>query len=968
MKYILIGLLALFSFEWAYAQKPAIDTAGINCWTRVDNPAISNNGKFAVYNIVNQPYKSNTLVVKAVAGGAEQRFIGGESAIFTQDSRKLICKKGDSLLILTLGKFAVETITKVSSFELLLNRKVEQLLYLQTDAEHTLSLRDSQSGKTQKYTGIELYTLSKDRKVLLLKTTDRALKVLELASSKIATYRDVDTYQLSENGQVMLLQRKDALNAGITITRVDRLTGQQQEIWSGESLLKTVMDWTGKQLAFESENQQKQKNIWQYQHGMKKAEILLLSNQLEPDEALVLGYQPKFSEDGRLLFCSIIQKQSSKAADGDCVQVDVWSYTDVLLQSQQLSSLKKKEDEQRTEAMLDIRTKKLNRLINAGEQCFKLPGHFWSVTRSNGGNFGTEYNWNKDAIPEYFVIDTRTGLRKPVPTMPSFYSSPDGHYVLLWGISDGMSFHSYELASGKVVNLTGKLPVPLGDASEDRPANENSRGFQFGLWLTNHTALIYDRYDIWKIDVSGAEAPVSLTHDYGRKNNITFRLASDKKDQKIDLKKPLLLSAFNNATKDNGFYQLNLSKSKDPELLSMGPYVFMAGYAEGSKNNGGMPPLKARDAQVWLVERSSTAAAPNLFITRDFKRFSAISDVHPEQAYNWLSSELINFKTLDGKNEQGVLYRPENFDPEKKYPIIFYYYEKLSGSKNNFWAPGLSQATLNIPWYVSRGYLVFTPDIHYKIGEPMKSAYNRIVGAAKHLMGLPFVEAKRMGLQGHSWGGFETNYVVTHSHLFAAACSGAGEVNFVSGYGGLRAVRTGDKPYAGEGSNQFFYENHQTRMGSSLWERPDQYIENSPVFNADKVTTPLLIMHNKNDGAVNFAQGMEWFTALRRMGKKAWLLQYDGEDHFLSSSEKNILDFTHRMDQFFDHYLKGAPAPIWMTRGISASRKGLDTGYEYDTEIKTPGPGLNTPEDQKKIDEYSKIPFVDKLKRLTEKQ
>jgi len=187
-----------------------------------------------------------------------------------------------------------------------------------------------------------------------------------------------------------------------------------------------------------------------------------------------------------------------------------------------------------------------------------------------------------------------------------------------------------------------------------------------------------------------------------------------------------------------------------------------------------------------------------------------------------------------------------------------------------------------------------------------------------------------MGLQGHSFGGYETNYLITHSCLFAAACETAGVSDLISEYG---SDARGTYP-------MYHAELSQGRIGATPWQRADLYINNSPIFNADKVTTPLLMMHNKGDDVVPFSQGMEFFMALRRLGKRVWLLQYDGSGHVINGN-KSALDFTIRVTQFFAHYLKDDPAPTWMTKGIPAALKGIDTGLEPDTEIKKPGPGLN---------------------------
>jgi dipeptidyl aminopeptidase/acylaminoacyl peptidase len=238
---------------------------------------------------------------------------------------------------------------------------------------------------------------------------------------------------------------------------------------------------------------------------------------------------------------------------------------------------------------------------------------------------------------------------------------------------------------------------------------------------------------------------------------------------------------------------------------------------------------------------------------------------------------------------------------------------------------------LDIAWFVSHGYITFTPDIHYTIGKTGEGAYNSIVAARNFISHFPWIDAKRIGIQGHSFGGYETNYVVTHTSLFAAAVSSSGATDLISYYGGL------EEPWGGA-SHQFQIEVAQYRIGASLWKRQNLYIKNSPIFYALKVKTPLLMVSNKQDGRVPFMQGVELFTALRRLGKKAWMLQYDEGNHGLGGQQ--YIDYLIRMTQFFDHYLKGIPAPKWMTRGIPAKMKGIDDGLKLDYEMKSPGPGL----------------------------
>jgi dipeptidyl aminopeptidase/acylaminoacyl peptidase len=281
---------------------------------------------------------------------------------------------------------------------------------------------------------------------------------------------------------------------------------------------------------------------------------------------------------------------------------------------------------------------------------------------------------------------------------------------------------------------------------------------------------------------------------------------------------------------------------------------------------------------------------------------------------------------FDGQLSQGVLYKPDDFDPQKKYPVIFNYYEQLSHRLHEFPYPGVTGSNINIPWFVSRGYLVFTPDIHYKVAADKggrtygESAYNSVVSAAGYLAKLPYVDGKKMAIQGHSFGGFQTNYLVTHSHVFAAACEMAGESDPVSNY--LLIYATGEPV-----SRLYTAEQGQVRMGATLWERPDLYFKNSAVLSANKTTTPLLIVHNKNDHSVQWQQGVEIYMALRRLGKPSWMLQYDDAGHSIVS-DKSAKDYTLRLTAFFDHYLKNASAPAWMTQSMLSKYKGVADLYE----------------------------------------
>jgi dipeptidyl aminopeptidase/acylaminoacyl peptidase len=488
--------------------------------------------------------------------------------------------------------------------------------------------------------------------------------------------------------------------------------------------------------------------------------------------------------------------------------------------------------------------------------------------------------------------------------------------------------------------ITAPIDREYGEVS----VSGTSKWLEMGTWLENEKGVIlFDRYDMWLVDPDGIKSPINLTNGYGQKNKIAFRLPELYWNKFISANARIIVKAFNRKNKEEGFYYIDMNRLKgNPQILSMGPYNY-----EIPDNSFNSARLNSSDLQRLLVRRESATQSPNYFLTSDFKTFTPVTDVYPERSYNWLTSELHTWKSLNGETLQGILYKPQNFDPKKKYPVIFHYYESKSDLLNKYLEPAAITDHLNIPWFVSNGYLVFTPDIHYRIGKTGESALNAVVSAAHYLAKFPWVDSKKMGLQGQSFGGYETNYIVTHSNLFAAAMSSAGVSDFVSDYDGISH---------GGRSRQSTYESGQNRIGATLWERPDLYIQNSPIFNAPKVTTPILMMNNKIDGAVPFSQGVEFFTALRRLGKRAWMLQYDCGDHVLFKKE-DALQHTIRITQFFDHYLKDSAPPKWMLYGIPAKDKGIDDGlqlvYEKDKNGKWLTPkegGLLTDGEKKKVE------------------
>jgi acetyl esterase/lipase len=513
---------------------------------------------------------------------------------------------------------------------------------------------------------------------------------------------------------------------------------------------------------------------------------------------------------------------------------------------------------------------------------------------------GFDANYSDFYLVSLLDGSRKTFLKKFVGN-PSW--SPSGKYLIYY---DGKDWNSCSLADGKLTNLTKKLGVSFANEDFDSPSTPPSYGT--AGWVSGDKyVVLHDKYDLWLVAPDGSGAR-NLTQGVGRKEKIQFRrIALDPREKGIDLDRPMLLRADNLRTRDTGFYRLLPASEEPPQKLIMAA-------------RGHSTPIKARDADVLLFTTSTFYDYPDLHVSDlDFRKVQKISHANPQKdQFIWGKSELIHYRNADGVPLSGILIKPENFDPNKKYPMLVYIYEKLSQNLHNFVLPK-EGTSINTTYYVSNGYLVFMPDIVYTVGYPGQSALKCVLPGIDAVVDLGCVDEKAIGIQGHSWGGYQIAYMITQTKRFRAVAAGAPVSNMTSAYDGIRW---------GSGlPRQFQYERTQSRIGGSLWQFPMRFVENSPVFMADRVQTPIMMLHNDQDDAVPWYQGIEYYLALRRLGKEVYLFNYPGEFHGLRK-KVNQRDYTVRMQQFFDHYLKGAPAPVWLAEGVPAIRKGRTLGLE----------------------------------------
>jgi dipeptidyl aminopeptidase/acylaminoacyl peptidase len=608
-----------------------------------------------------------------------------------------------------------------------------------------------------------------------------------------------------------------------------------------------------------------------------------------------------FSLDGSRLFLGAAPPADvEKSADEDIpadekVLVDLWHWKDDYIQPMQ--KVRAEQERQRSyRAVYVVKDKKFVQLADE-----KMD----SLAPSNDGRFaiGTDdraYRVTSDYDPglrDSYLVNAEDGTRKPISQKlrGSVSLSPGTKYAIYF---DGKDWNSYSIATGAKVNLTKNLGVNFFNEDNDTPEVPGPYGVA-GWTKDDRDLLIYDRYDVWQVSPDGTGAK-NLTDGVGRRDHLQLRhVRLDPRERSIDPAKPLLLHAENEDTRDSGFYRDKINGGL-PEKLLMGAKDY---------NN----PTKARDADVLMFTASRFDEFPDIWTTGpDFKNMKKVSNGDAQRAqFNWGTGELVSFKNTDGVALKGLLLKPENFDPKKKYPMIVYIYERLSQGLHAFRNPGPG-TSINPTYYVSNGYLIFMPDIVYTTGYPGRSALQCVLPAIQAVVDKGFVDEANIGIQGHSWGGYQIAYMVTQTNRFKAAEAGAAVANMTSAYSGIRW---------GTGlPRQFQYEHSQSRIGGSIWEYPMRYLENSPLFHVDKVQTPLLLINNDEDDAVPWYQGIEFFLGLRRLNKEAYMFSYNGEKHGLRK-RINQKDYTRRLQEFFDHFLKGAPAPQWMEKGIPYLQK-----------------------------------------------
>jgi len=590
------------------------------------------------------------------------------------------------------------------------------------------------------------------------------------------------------------------------------------------------------------------------------------------------------------------QTDKLKLSKDSVANVDVWHYADEEIQSVQMIQ-GAREKRSTFSAILWLDKMNVVQLNDDTMESVTMTRDGLTGLGRDGKAYASDVDWGGSSS-DFYIVDGRTGARTLVvkKIARAMGLSPDGKNFLYW---DGTHFMNYDILKKTTVNISQKVNVSFFDKAEDHPYPNPSYGIT-GWTADGKSVIVNHQFDMWQLSLDGSGGS-NLTGGYGTENEIVLRLIKLDDEPFIDLKKTYLLTSYGEWTKKTGYSKLVPGRA--PQTLIYDDFSFSR-------------PSKARGAEKYLFTKQTFVDFPDYYVSGNtFTDMKKITDANPQQAeYGWGRSILVDFTNSKGDRLQATVTFPAGYEPGKKYPTLVYFYEKMSNTHHNYTMPAYDDRP-HFCEYASDGYLIVRPDIKYDVGQPGWNALDCITAAVKKVIDLGYADPAHIGMQGHSWGGYQSSFVLTQTDIFACVVTGAPVTNLTSMYNIL---------YKNSGTNNHgIMETGQVRMGKSLFDDFENYAAQSPVYNAPKIKTPFMILHGTADGAVDWSQGLEFYNAARRLGKEVILLSYPGENHHLAV-DNNIKDFQIRMKQYFDHYLKGKPAPEWMIKGVPFIQKPYD--------------------------------------------
>ena len=909
-RFLLVSALLAATVS-AAAQKKPLDHDAYDGWQAVSGTALSPSGKVITYAV--NPQEGDGTLFFRIAG--------------KKDARVIEIPRGYQARLLDNDTYAVCLIKP--EFQKTRRAKIKKLTGDKLPQD-SLAIINLQTGEIRKYPNVKSFQMGLHavdqfafatidttfiKKVEKDKGTPVA--VYHFADGHLDTLKNIDKYAFSKDGRTLALVQKTDKKHSVVGFYADGKTRMFTDTASFHAL-PSFNEAGNQALYLQSKDTastgSKHTSLWLYDVPRGTTTEIVASDQrknMPENWGLTENSSYSFSHDGSKIFAGIqeyVPVKDTNLVSFETAGLDIWKWDAEEIPPRMKANLDR--DKRRTYPCLYRDGALVPFNLNKGDRLVFGDRHDADVALEVSPVNPIETQWNAQNESILSIIRLSTGTKKEIArgAFEATQLSPKGKYVIWWDYQERAWF-VYDIADGQVRNLTGDIDTNFWDEKDDHPAWPGSYGIAF--WTADDAQVfLNDRYDLWGVNPKDGKA---FRYTQGREQNRSYRYLNvkDSEDEPgIGPGETVYLKVFDEVTKENG---LAAFKPIDVKLrmkdLEFGGYTYDG--LKVAKRGYGYAFLKGNFVEPMDLYYTELGTKANTV---------KLTAINPQQKdYNWGTVELFHWTTFDGKKLDGLLYKPEDFDASKKYPLMCYFYETNSETLYRNIIPQPSWSTVNLTFYTSRGYVVFVPDIVYTPGLPGQSAYNCIVSGVESLAKNPWIDKENMAIQGQSWGGYEVAYLITRTNLFKAAGAGAPVSNMTSAYGGIR--------WESGMSRQFQYEQTQSRIGKDLWSGLELYMENSPLFRLPNVETPVLIMHNDNDGAVPWYQGIEMFMGLRRLGKPAWLLEYNNEAHNLRE-RRNRKDLTIRLQQFFDHYLKGAPEPAWMKDGVPTMKKDYYFGYE----------------------------------------
>ena len=898
-RFLLLALALTLSTFTTQAQKKPLTFTDVMQFKAIEDPVLSDDGKWLSFTA--QPDRGDgEVVVRSTESNERYTISLGSDPVFSHDagwvgatlnpSMQAVHEAGDDdkpkngMALLETATGTQDRLDNIESFAFSAEGPWIAILHAVENE------KDSDAAKKE----------GKQK-------TGSTLEIRQLNTANRTTIEHVQTYAFDEAGETLVysIAASDSSFDGLFARSLDAslFNDEVMEIDRGPKKRYSALSWSEADnlLAFVASVEKEDEASLHIWDGSSLSTVGATENRSD-GWSVASNNELQWSKDGERLFFGLKpQMENLDTADADSTfdpydeadllddrEVDVWHWNDPLINSHQ----KKQWETEKKRTYSAVYHRDSGESVALANRLIRdvvIPENPNRMLARAPGPYSKDRTWDGTYFDLYTIDLEQGGTAKLAERLQHTTSlSPDGQFAVYYR---DPHWHLVDLKAGEEVNLTESLNVPFANEDNDYP--QAAPGYGVAGWLQGDEAvLLYDKYDLWSFPTDRSK-PVKLTG--GRDEEMTFRIVKTDPDQEaLDPDQEVLLSSYHNKAKTYGFYTTSLTKGKPTKRIAEDKrFRFVQ---------------KAKNADVYLYTRESYNEFPDLWVSNPhFKNPKKITDVNPQMAeFAWGTSELIEWRSTDGIPLQGVVIKPDNYDPDKRYPVLVYFYRFFSQRLHEFNQPRVNHRPA-FPLYVSNDYVIFLPDVRFEVGRPGFSATKCIVPGVQKLVDMGIADPDALGLHGHSWSGYQTAFMVTQTDMFAAAVTGAPVSNMTSAYSGIR-WQTGL-------ARQFQYERSQSRLGGSLWEARDHYIDNSPVFFADQIETPLLIMHGDDDGAVPWYQSIELYLALRRLEKDAIFLQYRGEPHHLRKYP-NKLDYAIKMKEYFDHYLKGQPAADWIVKGV----------------------------------------------------